>query len=138
MKLIEPMLEELKEISKDWNSEVITKDELNLKLDLLLLRIEFIEIDYSKSPLTRLDARIQDSFNQLLFRTKYKAKHCINLLKDTSNKKGYNARLRLIINNKLYFNPLYKTIKNSISGYIDRNKLRHTREFQIFINRREA
>jgi hypothetical protein len=123
MEVINEMLTELVEISKEYNDGIIEKDELNLKLDLIKIRIESIEINYKKQPLDYLDDRVRASFNQLLFRTKFKSLSSIHLLKDTKNRKSYNAKLRFILKNKLFFNQLHRTLQRNIEAYVRKNDL---------------
>jgi hypothetical protein len=123
MEVINGILTELVDISQEYNDGIIDKDELNLKLDLIKIRIESIEINYRKQPLDYLDDRIRLSFNQLLFRAKFKSLSSIQLLKDTKNRKSYNAKLRFILKNKLFFNQLHRTLQRNIEAYVKKNDL---------------
>jgi hypothetical protein len=124
MELINEMLTELVEISQDYNIGITDKVEANLKLELLRNRIEMVEINYSKQPLDRLDSRIQSTYNQLLFRTKYKAISGFNLLIEATSKKSYNAKLRFILKNKLFFSQLHRTLLRNVEAYVKKNDLK--------------
>jgi hypothetical protein len=133
VKIINFVVDDLITISEEFNTGEITKEELDIKLELLIQNLEAITINFSEAPLKNIDKRIKDSFNQLLFKTKHKAISCIYLLISTKNKKSYNSKLRWMVTNKLYFNNLNMTLTKSIESYIHRNGLLYCKEFQLFI-----
>jgi hypothetical protein len=131
---INSMLEELMEYSKEYNMDEISKEELNLKLDLLISRIEKVEINFTEQPMDTLPEYVKGSFNALLFQSKYKAIESIKTLKDAKEKRSVNARLRKVLGNKLYFRSLYSVMWKNINGYVNRNGLQHWNpNMQIFI-----
>ena len=132
MKLIDDMILELNDISQEWNCEEISSEVRNMKLELLISQVEQLEIQFS-NPLENLPPRVTNVFNQLLSRHKYKAIINLNQLKQATTKRHYNAIVRLLIQRKLYFPSLHRSFKRNIWAYAYANKMRHVKEFQIFI-----
>ncbi|MBN3556055.1 hypothetical protein JYA63_17380 [Fictibacillus nanhaiensis] len=113
MKYIEAILKELKEYAAEFTGEVISKEEFNLKMDLLIRKIDRIEINFIDTKLG-LQPNI---FNQLLFQRKFKATEALRDLQQQDRKRVFNAKTRKILANKLYFLSLYHTLKHNISKY---------------------
>ncbi|WP_413299714.1 hypothetical protein AA0X95_16605 [Bacillus sp. 1P10SD] len=124
MNEINSICQELIDYSKEWYQEEITKEELNIKLELLINRIERIEINY-RQPLDLASDKAKDSLNSLLSKTRYKAIIGINNLIATTNKKAYTSKVNFLLKNKLYYGSLQRTMKNNIQGYIHRNQLHY-------------
>jgi hypothetical protein len=124
MNEINAICQELIDYSKDWYQDEITKDELNLKLDLLISRIERLEINY-RQPLDMASDKAKSTFDSLLSKTKYKAVSSIKVLKATSKKQSYKAKVNFLLKNKLYFGSFARTIQNNIQGYLHRNQLQY-------------
>ncbi|MFJ7729279.1 hypothetical protein ACIQXV_24540 [Neobacillus sp. NPDC097160] len=122
MNEINALCHELILYSTEWYQDEISKEELNLKMDLLLSRIDKIEINY-RQPLDISSVKAKDSFNSLLVKTKYKATASINTLIATSNKKTYKAKVNFLLKNQLYFGSLHRTMRNNINAYVLRNQL---------------
>lgn len=134
MQLINELIQELVHYSSEWNNNKISKDELNIKLDLISNRLKLIEIDFSNDPLYILDSHVMASFNQILYQTQYKAIQSLNTLKDTDDKRSYNASLRRLLESKFYFKSLNSTMQKNVHAYIKRNKLRYvSARIQVFI-----
>jgi hypothetical protein len=121
---INAICQELIQYSTEFFKDEITKDELNIKLDLLIGRIERIEINYSQ-PLEIKNDRVLQSFQQLLFKSKFKAIESISGLKATSRKQSYTAKLNRILKNKLYFSSLQRTLQNTAKAYVLKNQLQY-------------
>ncbi|MFB5196153.1 hypothetical protein ACE198_14690 [Neobacillus sp. KR4-4] len=124
MNEINTICQELIDYSKEWYQDEITKDELNLKLDLLISRIERIEINY-RQPLDMASDKAKDTFNSLLAKTRYKAIISLNTLKATSKKQSYKAKVNFILKNKMFYGNLHRTMRNNIQGYLHRNQLQY-------------
>ncbi|WP_226037889.1 hypothetical protein [Aquibacillus saliphilus] len=135
MKLIYELLEELTEVASDYNKDLIDKIELDLKLQLLMSKVDKIEINFYVSPLQKLvNKRHTNLFNQLLFKSKYNAKQSLIRLKEANNKCAFNTKLGLILANNLNFNYLYEILENSCRAYISRNHVKHEHvPIQLFI-----
>jgi hypothetical protein len=118
MELINEYLQELIETSNQYNSNQIDIEERNLKLDLLLHRLELIQIEYSITPFNVLSERIQDTFNQLLFRSRHRSITSIESLIATTDKRSFNATVRRILASKLYFSTIHSTMQRQIVGYL--------------------
>jgi hypothetical protein len=129
MKLIDAILEELKVYAAEFAAGETSKEELNLKLDLLICRVERIEINYDNK------LRLQENiFKQLLSQRKYKAIVALKELQKTDQKRIFNARVRQILKNKLYFLSLHYSLKNNIEKYQIRDgKQPINRNIQLFI-----
>jgi hypothetical protein len=121
---INSICQEIIQYSTEWYQDEITKDELNIKLSLLASRIERIEISY-RQPLDMASDKAKDSLNSLLAKTRYKALNGIHVLKVTSKKQSYKAKVNFLLNNKLYFGGLHRTMKNNIRGYVLKNQLQY-------------
>jgi len=130
MKLINELVQELIDISQDFQADN-DLEARNLNLDLLIHQVENIQIDFSKHPLDNIPEEVKRVFNNLLKRHIYKAKCGLIALKDTTNKRKYNAVARTLVAKKLFFSALNRTMTRNIEGYADRNKLTHVEEFQI-------
>lgn len=132
MKLIDDMIQELIDISNEWNNDEISTEVRNMKLELLINQVEQLQIQFS-NPLENLPPHVTNVLVQLLSRHKYKAIINLNQLKQADPKRQYNAIARLSIQRKLYFPSLHRSIKRNIWAYAFANKMRHVKEFQIFI-----
>jgi hypothetical protein len=114
---IESILQELRDLSNQYNKKEISKDELNISLDLLVKRLENVKINYSIRPLSFLSETVAKIFNQRLIQVRNKAIEAINMLKKTDNRKSYNAKVRYLIDRKLYFGQLHHQIVKNIMSY---------------------
>ncbi|MGE6488788.1 hypothetical protein [Paenisporosarcina sp. NPDC076898] len=132
MKLIDDMIQELTDISQEWNDDEISSEVRNMKLELLISQVEQIQIQFS-NPLENLPPHVTNVYNQLLNRHKYKAVISLNELKQATTKRQYNGIARLLIQRKLYFPSLHRSFKRNIAAYANANKMIHVKEFQIFI-----
>lgn len=133
MMLIDELLQELTDISTEFNHENDAEIR-NLKLDLLIQRVESIEVNMYEVPLESLDMKVKTVFNQLLLKHKVKAVTSLQSLK-LLNKRSYNRVVRNIISKRLFFSSLHITLTRSINGYKDKNKLQHIQSFQLFVER---
>ncbi len=134
MKLIEEMIEELKAVSTDWNKGLLSTEERNLKIDLIISQVEKLQVNFL--PLAAATDDTRSVFKQLLNSRKYVAIESLTALKEAGkNKRKYNSMARDVIAKKLYFSPLALTIERTAKGYSIRNDgLFHVKEFQKFIN----
>jgi hypothetical protein len=124
MNEINALCQEIIDYSKEWYQDEITKEELNIKLSLLESQIGRIEINFLQ-PLDMASDKAKDSLNSLLAKTRYKALNSIYVLKVTSKKQSYKAKVNFLLNNKLYFGSLNRTLQNNIRGYLVRNQLQY-------------
>ncbi|MRH42119.1 hypothetical protein GH741_05445 [Aquibacillus halophilus] len=140
MQLIDELLDDLIEVASNYNNEFIDKIELDLKLQLLISKVDRIEINFKVTPLQKLVARRHTkSFNQLLYRSKYKATESLLKLKGASNKRLFNSKLDQILANSLEFNYLYNMLDASCNAYITRNQLEPLpKPIQIFMYTRRS
>jgi hypothetical protein len=51
MEVINELLKDLTEISQEYNDGIIDKDELDIKLGLLVNRIECVELNFNYQPM---------------------------------------------------------------------------------------
>lgn len=135
MKLIDELVNELIEYSQEWNEDEITKEELNCKLELLIKRLELVELNIYGNEFSSIAESIKQTFSQLHFKTRYKAISCIQLLINTPNKASYNAKLRWILKTKLYYKQLFKTLNNNIHAYMEYSVIPQVRGIQIFVSK---
>ncbi|WP_186578840.1 hypothetical protein [Aquibacillus kalidii] len=140
MKLINELLDELIELENEYYNGFIDKVELNLRLQLIISKIDKLAINYHVEPLRKLVRRKHTKpFNQLLFKAKYHAVQSLIKLIQTKNKRTFQAILGLIISNNLYFNTLYKLLNNSCKAYIVRNQIVDPPDsIQVFIYQLET
>ncbi|MFJ7994290.1 hypothetical protein ACIQY5_19205 [Peribacillus frigoritolerans] len=133
MKLIEGMIEELKDISTGWNKGLLSTEERDLKISLIIDQVKGIQINFL--PLEAATEDTRGVFKQLLTSRKYVAIESLTTLKEAgNNKRKYNSMARDVITKKLYFLPLALTIERTVKGYSIRNdSLFHVKEFQKFI-----
>lgn len=138
MKLIEGMIEELRDISIGWNKGQLSTEERDLKIDLIIGQVKEIQINFL--PLEAATDDTRDVFKQLLTSRKFVAVESLTALKTAgNNKRKYNYMARDAIAKKLYFSPLALTIERTARGYAIRNDgLFHTKEFQKFIKNNES
>lgn len=134
MKLVEGMIEELKDISAGWNKGLLSTEERDLKISLIIGEVEKLQVNFLPLAAATDDTRVV--FNQLLNSRKYVAIESLIALKEAgNNKRKYNSMARDVIAKKLYFSPLALTIERTAKGYSIRNDgLFHVKEFQKFIN----
>ncbi|MBN3553303.1 hypothetical protein JYA63_03430 [Fictibacillus nanhaiensis] len=137
MKLIDEIVHELTDISTEWNKREITTEVRNLRIDLLIQQIQQLDLNYDRQPLLYISKEAKQVFNQLLKRYIHKAVGSLDLLKETTNKKSYNNKGSAIINRKLFFHSLHKTMERNIIGWIRRNDMQDVRNFQLLILRKE-
>jgi hypothetical protein len=119
----------LKAAASEFSVGETSKEEFKLKIDLLIGRVERIEINF-------IDTHIhtyQKIFNQLLFQRKHRAVEALKELKQTDRKQIFNARVRRILAAKLYFSSIYRTINSSMYGYLSKHGYKLKNNIQIFI-----
>ncbi|MDF2039353.1 hypothetical protein P2R12_20685 [Cytobacillus oceanisediminis] len=121
MKLIEELIQELTDYSTEYNTGEISKEELNLKLELMISRIDKIQLDNSHSPFIYLPADVLGVFTNLLRRYSVKAKLGLTKLIEAPNKASYNRKARYLIERKLYYVSLHSTIHRNVQGWAMRN-----------------
>jgi hypothetical protein len=103
-----------------------------LKIDLMISQVERIEINF-------IDTHIhtyQKIFNQLLFQRKYRAIEALRELQQMDRKQVFNARIRKIQNDKLYFYSIYRTINANMYGYQSKHYSKLKSDIQIFIDKK--
>lgn len=113
MKQIDEIIEKLRVYAGEFSASEIGKEEFNLKVDLLIRKVERIEINYDVTSFS-LQSNI---FNQLLFQCKYKAITALKELQQTGQKRIFNAKIRQVLANKLYFLSLHYSLTNNIDKY---------------------
>ncbi|MDL4841627.1 hypothetical protein [Aquibacillus rhizosphaerae] len=135
MELIDELLEELSEVASDYNLELIDQVELNLKLQLIISKIDKVKINFKLEPLQKLIYRKHTKpFDQLLFKAKYKAIQSLIALQHIDNKELFYTNLYLMLANKLYFNSVLRILINSCNAYIVNNQLEdNVKMSQVFI-----
>lgn len=131
MKLIDELIEELASISNEYNRDN-DKEIINLKLDLLINRVKNISLNMDEAPLESLDGFIKAKFNQLLYKHKVKAIQGLETLREAENKRKYNYKARKLIESKLYFPKLHRTMTKNIESYTYLNRLQYVTKFPIF------
>ncbi|KON88870.1 hypothetical protein AF332_20080 [Sporosarcina globispora] len=119
MKLIEGLV--LTDYSTEYNTGEISREELNLKLELMISRMDKVQLDYSNSPFIYLPADVLGVFNNLLRRYKAKSKLGLTKLIEAPNKASYNRKARYLIGRKLFFASLHSTIQRNVQGWAMRN-----------------
>lgn len=134
MKIIEEMIQELKDVSTGWNKGLLSTEERDLKIDLIIGQVEKLQINFL--PLAAATEDTREVFNLLLNSRKYVAIESLTDLKAAGDsKRKYNYIARNVLAKKLYFPPLALTIERTVKGYSIRNDgLFHVKEFQKFIN----
>ncbi|WP_078408727.1 hypothetical protein [Priestia abyssalis] len=132
MILIDELIQELTDISSEWNVGDISTEERNLKIDLLVKQLDQFQLNFGHDSLQNLNPHIHNVFTSLL--NKHKSKAVVNLtsLKQADDKRKYNRIARILIERKLYFPALHRTIYRSIKGYADRDGRYYVEEFQVF------
>jgi hypothetical protein len=134
MIVINRLMDELTAISVDYNKGVITKQEKDIKLDLLINQLELVEVNLYQQPLDELPERVKDSYRQLAFRTRYKSIESIKQLKEANGKVSYNASLRQVLGNRMHFKSLYRTVRVNTQAYISRNQLQYySLNMEVFV-----
>ena len=131
MKVIDELIEELISISNEYNRDN-DKEIINLKLDLLINRVENISLNMDNAPLEALDGFVKAKFNQLLYKHKMKAIQGLEMLKEADSKRKYNHKARRLIDSKLYFPRLHATMNKNIESYTRVNRLQYVTKFRIF------
>jgi hypothetical protein len=124
MKLIESILEDLKVYAGEYVAGEISKEEFHLKLDLLISRVDQIEINFVGTGLRsdkrnrKTTADVQPIFKQLLFQRKFRAVEALEELKQPQiSKRILNHQVRKILAAKLYFKPLEYMVRRSMISY---------------------
>jgi hypothetical protein len=136
MIVVNRLMDQLTEISVDYNNGVISKQEKDIKLDLLINQLELVEVNLYQQPLDELPTRVKDSYRQLMFRTRYKSIEAIKQLKEANGKVSYNASLRQVLGNRMYFKSLYRTVRVNTQAYISRNQLQYySLNMEVFVIR---
>lgn len=131
MKVIDELIKELVSISNEYNRDN-DKEIINLKLDLLIKRVENISLNMDEAPLKAIDSFIKGKFNQLLYKHKVKAIQGLVMLKEADSKRKYNHKARRLIDSKMYFPRLHKTMTKNIESYVHVNRWQYVTKFQIF------
>jgi hypothetical protein len=137
MKLIDEFIQELTDISIEWNKREISTEVRNLRLDLLIQQVQQLDLNYDSRPLLYISKEAKQVLNQLMKRHIYKAVSSLDLLKEATNRQSYNNKARAIISRKLFFHSLQKAMQRNIAGWIRRNDMQDVREFQLLIFRKE-
>ncbi|QFT88069.1 hypothetical protein FIU87_05400 [Bacillus sp. THAF10] len=125
MKLIEEMVQELTEYSTEYNKRELCKEELNLKIQLIIKRIEYVQIDYSHSPFIYLPSEVLKVFSNLLARYKSKAVDSLKQLLKADNKASYNKKARYLVQRKLYFLSFDSTIQRNVQAWAFKNNSKY-------------
>lgn len=134
MKIIDGILDDLKIAAKEYAAGEISKEEFGLHVDLLLERVDRIEIDFVSTKIHTY----QRIFNQLLFQAKFRATEALEELKRINSKVAFNAKMRRILATKLCFKSLHKTIEKNAWGYSNHHRYKlKLSEIQIFIEKQE-
>jgi hypothetical protein len=113
MKLIDEILEEFKAAAAEFTARETSKEEFNLKIDLLFGRIERIEVNF-------VDTHIhtyQKIFNQLLWQRKHRVIEALKELQQTDRKQVFNATVRRILAVKIYFFSNYRSKNANMNAY---------------------
>ena len=131
MKVINELIEELISISNEYNCDS-DKELVNLKLDLIIGRVKNISLNMDEAPLKSLDGFVKAKFNQLLYKHKVKAIQGLETLKEADSKRKYNHKARKLIESKLYFPKLHRTMTKNIDSYVHVNRLYYVAPIQIF------
>ena len=132
MQIIDEMIQELTDYSTEYNTGDISKEELNLKLQLIISRIQELQIDYSHSPFVYLPADVLKVFTNLLNRYKAKATVSLTTLIEANSKASYNRKARHLIEKKLYFQSLFTAINRNITGWTFRNNTKYPTGINYF------
>ncbi|WNF35684.1 hypothetical protein RJD24_14645 [Bacillaceae bacterium IKA-2] len=132
MKLIEEFVAELTDLCSEYNSEKDV-DVKNMKLDLLITKLEMLELNLNEKPLKDIDNIVKNVLKQLLFKHKFKAITELETLKQTADKRMFNSLARNVIKSQLFFQPLYKMMQRNVYFYTYFNRLENIKEFEIFI-----
>ncbi|USK45516.1 hypothetical protein [Cytobacillus oceanisediminis] len=133
MKIIEEMVDEIRLYSTEYNSGEIEKEELNLKIQLLISKIDRLQLDFSHSPYIYLPADVLSVFTNLLRRYKAKAKLGLTKLIEAPSKASYNRKTRYLISKKLFFASLHSTIQRNVQGWSMRNAKNYPNVRSYFI-----
>ncbi|MBM7570868.1 hypothetical protein [Aquibacillus albus] len=140
MEQIIQLLEELIDVTDGYQKDEIDQVEFHLKLQLLISKIDKIEINTAIYPFKKLVTRRHTKFfNQLLYKSKYKAIQALLKMRETSNKQLVQQRLQIILINKLYFHSLYEKLMNNCEVYMREYPLSYSLEnMQVFILNNEV
>ena len=129
MKYINALMEELWIYSEEYAAEKINHEEYQLKLDLIIRKVERIGIN---SDATRLSLQ-SNLFNPLLLQRKYKARTALRELRQViDDRRQFNAKVHEILASKLGFLNFYQTLKQNIDLYQERDGKKPV-DPQIFI-----
>ncbi|MFE4352458.1 hypothetical protein [Peribacillus butanolivorans] len=129
MRVIDEILDDLLAAIRDLNADNLSKKEFDLKIDLMIGRVNQVRINYEG---VRIHV-FQRIFEQLLFQARYKAVEALKELREATHKKSFNNRVRGILRQKLHFLPLYKTVQSNMYGYRDRNGYYLPPNIQVFV-----
>lgn len=113
MLLIEDLIHDLKTYAIERNNGMICKEEFNLNIDLLIERVKRIEINFEDTKIVNH----HNTFNQLLFKAKFKAIESFQQLQKENHKRSINGRIRKMIAAKLYFKSIHRTLTKNIHAY---------------------
>jgi hypothetical protein len=128
MKLIDTILEELKVYAAEFAAGETSKEEFNLQIDLLIGRVERIEINFEGTGIRsdpnnrRTTADVQPIFKRLLLQRKYRAAEALKDLQQPNiSKRVFNHRVRNTLTTKLYFKPLEYMVRKNMITYHETN-----------------
>ena len=129
MRVIDEILDDLLNAANDLNAGNLSKEEFDLKIDLMIGRVNQVRINYAE---VRIHT-FQRIFEQLLFTAKFKAVEALKELRESNHKKSFNNRVRAILGQKMHFLALYKTVQSNMYGYRDRNGYYLPSNIEVFI-----
>ena len=84
-------------------------------MDLLIQQIQTIDLNLETMPM--IGDVNWNVFNQILFQKKHKSIEALTDLKEITNKRKFNQKIRHILAGKLYFLSLQLTMKRNLSMY---------------------
>lgn len=131
MQLINEIMADLKETAEELATNSISSEEFNLKVDLMIERINRIEINF-------LDCKINNYhpiFDRLLAKTKFRATEVLQELQKNQEKRGFNSRVRRILAAHLYFKPIQRTVQRNMIGYQSAYGYKLKDNIQLFIEK---
>lgn len=111
--MIEAILHDFRDAAVEVNAREISKEEFNLKMDLLAARIGAVRIDYAAAHIHAW----QGHFTQLLFQTRFKAVEALQELKRTEGRRTFNNKVRGALETQLFFRSLHRTIEANTRAY---------------------
>jgi hypothetical protein len=134
MKLIEEIIAELKAAAIEFTAGETNKEEFNLKIDLLIGQVERIEINFVDTHINTY----QSIFNQLLYQRKHSAVEDLKELQLADRRQVVNTWVRRLLESKLYFTSIYRTITANMYGYQSKHGSKLKSDLQIFRKEEEG